>query len=292
MNDPVFLGDKGITSTSANYLANLAQELIVKDKELLDGASFYNAHVDIIGSDGQPKQVTVGKDNDYVKSIPEIVMRIAKMNAFCAWVREAIKAKEELSDAVKKASIYSHPDWRDRIPERPIRSSVTGIDMNIKERYEYLSLEAYASTIGKVIHDKGILNVARKGAHKVAVNPLSTSGTGTETLIYTYNPSADLEVIDSTYEQLQNLHRQYEARLNAIKFKNESMMAEEDLKLQAEYDQKLNTYEVEVSRVLTDFTKWQTEESQRISRLKIQIPNELQETFEYLNSVGNKVANS
>ena len=292
MNDPVFLGEKGITSTSANYLANLAQELIVKDKELLDEPEFYNAYVDIIGSDAQPKQVTIGKNNDYVKNIPEVVMRIAKMNAFCAWVREAIKAKDELTNAVKNASIYSHPDWKDKIPQRPIHKSAIGVDMNIKERCEYLSLEAYASAIGKIIHDKGTFNMARKDAHKMAVNPLRTSGTGTETLIYTYSPSADLEVIDSTYEQLQNLHRQYEARLNAIKFKNETMLAEENLKLKAEYDQKLNAYEAEVSRMLTDFTKWQTEESQRISKLKIQIPNELQETYEYLNSVGNKVADS
>ena len=294
MNDPVFLGEHGITSTQGNYLANLAQELIVKDRELLDGAIFYNGRVDVVGSEANPKQIIVGKNEEYVKDIPNILSRIAKMNAFCAWIREAIKAKELLLHELDTAH---HMTWQpDRVPKTPILKSVDIAEMldelNIKERCEYLTLEAYAAAIGKAVHDRGAINTARKDAHKMAVKPVQTSGTGTNTLIYSYEPSVSLEVVDSVYEQLQNTQRQYEARLNAIKFKLQEKAAEANLKAKEVYEAERAEYEAANIRLMTDFQAWRATEKQRISKLKIQIPNELQETFEYLNSVGNKVADS
>lgn len=294
MNDPVFLGEHGITSTQGNYLCNLAQELIVKDRELLEGAVFYNGYVDVVGATAPSKQVMVGKTEDYVKNIPTILNRIAKMNAFCAWVREAIKAKDILTREID--SMSSHEWQPDRVPQRPMMKTVNSNDflgtLDIKERCEYLTLEAYASAIGRAIHSDGTINKARKDAHKMEVQPVQTSGTGTDTLIYTYGPSVDLGLVDSVYEQLQNTQRQYEARLNAIKFRLQEKAAAENLRLKEEYQTQLAEYESATTRLTADFYAWRTAEKQRISKLKIRIPNELQETFEYLNSVGNKVADS
>lgn len=288
MNDPVFLGEKGITSTSANYLANLAQELIVRDRELLDGAIFYNGYIDVVGASAPSKQIIIGKNEDYVKNIPAVLTRIASMNAFCAWVREAIKAKDELT---KKITYMSYTEWHpERIPKSPTMESVTANDMlaelNVKERCEYLTLEAYASAIGKAIHSDGAFNRARRAAHKFAVQPVETSGTGTDTLIRSYSPSVDLDIVDVTYEQLQNTQRQYEARLNAIKSKLQEKAHEANLKAKEAYDTERAEYEAALVRLMADFNAWREEEKQRISKLKIIIPNELQETFEYLNSVG------
>lgn len=294
MNDPVFLGEHGITSTQGQYLANLAQELIVKDREFLEGAVFYNGHVDVVGSEASSKLIIVGKNEEYVNNIPNILNRIAKMNAFCAWVREAIKAKELL---LHELDTLSHMTWQpDRVPTAPTLKFIDSSDMleelNIKERCEYLTLEAYAAAIGKAVHDRGVLNEARKSAHKMAMQPVQTSGTGTNTLIYSYEPSVSLEVVDSVYEQLQNTQRQYEARLNAIKFKLQEKASEASLKAKEAYEAERAEYDAAIIHLVTDFQAWRTAEKQRISKLKIQIPNELQETFEYLNSVGNKVANS
>lgn len=292
MNDPVFLGEQGITSTSANYLANLAQELIVKDKELLDSAVFYSSTIDIIGSDSDPKLQTVGKNNDYVKEIPNTLNRIARMNAFCAWMREAIKAKDALLRAVDSASVQT---WK-TLPTPPTQKTYSMEDMintlDIKERFEYLHLEAYASTLGKGVHPGGSFNTARKEAHKKAATPTSTDGYGKDTILYAYQPSADLDVVDSVYEQLQNAQRQYEARLNAIKFKLQELLAQKNLEEKEKYESAKAEFDSTYFSILNDFQAWRISEKQRISKLKIRIPNELQETFEYLNSVGSQGANS
>lgn len=292
MNDPVFLGTDGITSTSASYLANLAQELIVKDREFLDGAVFYNSTIDIVGSESGPKPLTIGKDDYYVKEIPNILNRIAKMNAFCAWMREAIKAKEALLREIDRLAVY---EWK-TLPEFPVMKTYTIDDiinsLDIKERFEYLHLEAYASTLGKSVHPSGAFNTARKEAHKKAVTPTATDGHGKDTILYRYLPSADLNVIDSVYEQLQNTQRQYEARLNAIKFKMQELLSQKNLQAKEEYESAKAEYDSIYTSALADFHAWRISEKQRISKLKIRIPNELQETFEYLNSVGSQGANS
>lgn len=288
MNDPVFLGTDGITSTSAGYLANLAQELIVKDRELLDSAVFYSSTIDIIGSNSNPKPQTVGKNDDYVREIPNILNRIARMNAFCAWMREAIKAKDALLKKVESTAVYN---WK-ALPESPVMKTYTMDDMidalDIKERFEYLQLEAYASTLGKGIHPGGSFSTARKEAHKKAATPTATDGYGKDTILYAYQPSADLDVVDSVYEQLQNTQRQYEARLNAIKFKLQELLSQKNIQAKEEYESAKAEYDSVYTSILTDFHAWRLSEKQRISKLKIRIPNELRETYEYLNSVGSQ----
>lgn len=289
MNDPVFLGEQGITSTSANYLANLAQELIVKDREYLDSATFYSSTIDIVGTESNPKPRTVGKNDVFVEEIPNILNRIAKMNAFCSWMREAIKAKEALLDSVESTSMGT---WGKPIPTIPtqkvysLEDVITSLD--IKERYEYLYLEAYASTYGKSIHPGGSFSKARKDAHRRSVNPIETEGMGANTVIYTYSLSADLDLVDSVFESTQNTQRQYEARLNAIKFKLQEQLSKMNLQAKEEYESALAEYNSAYNSMLADFQTWRISEKQRISKLKIRIPNELQETFEYLNSVGSQ----
>lgn len=292
MNDSVFLGEQGITSTSANYLANLAQELIVKEKELLEGAVFYNGTIDIIGSESGPKPKTIGKNNDFVKEIPNILNRMARMNAFCAWMREAVKAKDALLRSIESTDLK---DWK-TLPDCPVQKHYSMEDMinslNIKERFEYLYLEAYASTLGKGVHPGGSFNMARREAHNKAATPTATEGYGKDTILHAYQLSADLDVIDSVYEQLQNTQRQYEARLNAIKFKLQELLAQKNLEEKEKYEAALAEYNSVHNSMLMDFQAWRISEKQRVSKLKIRIPNELQETFEYLNSVGSQGANS
>lgn len=291
-DDSVFLGEKGITSTSANYLANLAQELIAKDRELLDAAKFYSSWVSVVGSDSQPQLALQGKDDLYLKQIPELVDRIAKMNAFCAWMREAIKEKELMLADVDTVSMQSHH----QVPTMPVRTTVEVKDiletLDIKERQEYLALEAYAATFGKAIHPGGPFNAARKEAHHVAATPAKTVGEGKDMLIYTLEPSVNIPLMDSVYEQMQHSYRQYEARLNSIKYKLQEKVAETNLQHKNDYDEAMEKYKIAIAELTAEHRTWQATTRQRISKLRIIIPKELQETYEYLNSIGSQGANS
>lgn len=87
----VYLSEKGITSTSANHLANLAKESIKEAESILDNISFVNKKVALIN--GEEKDLRINKDR--LSEISILLDRVSNMHAFCAWVREAIKEKKE-----------------------------------------------------------------------------------------------------------------------------------------------------------------------------------------------------
>ena len=96
----VFFGEHGLTSTSANHLANIAQEKIVSNEAKLRNLNFVTTTVDIVGSPADSgKVINKGYDEAQLGEIRGLLAEIADMNAFCAWIREAIRAKDtELED--------------------------------------------------------------------------------------------------------------------------------------------------------------------------------------------------
>lgn len=100
----VFFGEKGITSTSANHLANLAKECMESNRRALEGVGFITSTVRLL-SGGQASILTEGRNEQYLSSIPELLEEIAEMNTFCAWMREAIKAKDEELSLIDNADL-------------------------------------------------------------------------------------------------------------------------------------------------------------------------------------------
>lgn len=97
----VFFGNEGLTSTSAN----IAQEMIQAAQERLNNVKFFQVSVASIGG-GEKQLMTVGqKSLDFIKDDLE---KVAAMNSFCAWVREAIKEKEGM---IGKVSATMLDDW-------------------------------------------------------------------------------------------------------------------------------------------------------------------------------------
>lgn len=102
MKESVFFGNEGLTSTSANYYANIAQEMIQAATERLNGVKFYQVSVASIGG-GEKQLMTVGQTS--IGFIKNDLEKCAEMNSFCAWVREAIKKKEEMISYLAATSI-------------------------------------------------------------------------------------------------------------------------------------------------------------------------------------------
>ena len=69
-------------------------------------------------------------------------------------------------------------------------------------------------------------------------------------------------------------------------------MSQKNLQAKEAYEKEYAEYQDANSKRLIEFQAWRISEKQRISKLKIRIPNELKETFEYLSSVGSQGANS
>lgn len=295
----VYFGNEGMTSTTANYYANIAKELMEAANNRLNSVKFYDVSVALIGS-SEKQIMTIGnRDLDFIL---EDLLTVASMNAFCAWVREAIKEKENQQ---KEINDMDMEDWAEQqgieIPVSPKYPNgpklITEQDVinswDINKRNKYLKLEAFAASFGKYIHPGGAYSKAREDAHKAVNNKITKTGEGRETVLYYKEPSVAIENVDSTFLKLQEIYRGYEKELNQMKAEIKDRINEltrerytsyqeevaEWKKLQEEYNSKM-------SELRLEFSIWGTNELEKVSKLKITIPDGLRVTFNTIKEVG------
>ena len=75
MENKVFFGENGLTSTSANHVANLAKEFITSSEEYLNSISFINCEIGLIGSD---KDQTYSKGVNNLDNVEDIIKNISE----------------------------------------------------------------------------------------------------------------------------------------------------------------------------------------------------------------------
>lgn len=220
----IFFDVHGLTSTSVSHLADIGQEVIAGHEAKLKNLSFVTAKVDIVGSASESgKTVNVGYGEDMLEQICPLLEDIAQMNAFCAWMREAVKAKDK---ELKTVSALSFENWCENngvsIPFQPECPKVDETEiigsMSIKERNLYFQLEATTATIGKYIHPGGVFASAREELQNKLVKPYQADGSGKDMLIYAYAPSVTPERVEEVFFELQKRHRQSKRELNKMKF--------------------------------------------------------------------------
>ena len=283
----------GITSTSANTLANWAKNEAFAATVELASLTFVNTRVELINGENA-KTVGIGsKDPDRVG---QLIEKIAKLNSFSAWMREGIKAKENLLEDLKDLDVENYaelkgidvpkaPDY----PERVVAKDVLD-EMDIKKRNNYLRLEAFAAAYGKYVHSTsestGSVARARNELVEKIARPSKIEGSGRDSVIFSYTPSAPLVDVDAMFSALQETQRSYEQQLNAIKYSIESEVNKRNAKALEEYNKALAAYHDEMKALRAALQEYQIKERERIGRLKIVVPDDLKDTYEYLNSLG------
>lgn len=289
----VYFGAEGLNSTSANYYANVAQEMIQSITESLNGIKLYETCVSSI--DSQASKL-MSKGWTSLDSIKTGLEQIAKMNAFCAWVREAIKEKDSQLTNLKELTIEnwmvntgyevpkapSYPEYPLALTEEDIINS-----WDINKRNKYLKLEAFASTYGKYIHPKGAFSKARKDLHNAENNPITKEGSGRDLILYYYKPTVDSFNVEKLFFELQEIYRSYEKELNAMKVEIQAEVNRLYMERQQEFQKKVDEYKNKhdkynsaMSVARSNFHNWITAERERISQLKIVLPSNLLETFQ------------
>ena len=251
--------------------------------------TFVTTKVDIVGSASESgKTVCVGYDENMLNQVRPILEEIASMNAFCAWMREAVKAKDK---ELKRVANFTFEEWCTlqgveipSSPSYPKETTETDIiaQMNIKERNRYLQLEAVAATIGKYIHPGGQFSSAREELQNGIMKPYSTDGNGKDTLIYAHVPSVDPQKAEDVFFELQKWHRQNERELNKMKFAIKKQAEKQTLENTHRFKQELESEKQCHMKLFTQYKEWQLKEQERISKLKINVPEALQSTYEQL----------
>ena len=307
----IYFGEVGLTSTSANHIANLCKEQYLSTEQLLSNVRFYNEDIAIIGE--QPTRLKQGWNDILLSGAIELLDDMTNYKSLIAWLREGIKAKEAL---LKEAKSIELDEWAEQqgiaIPERPtdspkqpVRESKKTRDdilaiMTVKERNRILYLETLVAVYGKYIHVDGEFSTARKLFEKHMNEPNKVEGSGRDTIIHSFTSSVEREEIDEMFFTLQNLHREAQAELNGIYYRIDKEIEDDGIRIDVEYSAKYSLFQEElmqwnaksiewqaqISTLTAQMEEWRSKEVQRISQLKIIIPNDLKETYEKINSLG------
>lgn len=285
--DKIFFGEAGLTSTSANFCANLCKEQYSMAETELAGLKLYTTTVKLLGS-SDSSLIQEGKAT--VIDIKSKLKAIAECKSLVAWLREGIAAKERL---VKEAKAMTYSDFGIEVPERPqeppyIEDDDVIATWSIKQRCRYYYLEACCATIGQYIHPKGTFAVERDALKKVISAPNEVSGSGRDTLIYTRKPSVELEEVENTFMNLQQTYRKYQAELNSMKHEIQTTVLKTNTEFNQRYKAELDKYNTLMDIARQELQVKINEAVAAASNLKILIPDALKHTYEEVQNLGKK----
>ena len=278
----------GITATSANYLANLSQEVMAEKRTALENISFLSSK---IISPLCPEGLDYEKSNYDLGAIADNIREIGNLNAFCGWMREGIQAKEK---ALDKINTLTFDEWAEdqgiEIPEAPELENKTEADfkneLSIGERLTYLRAEAIASAFGKMIHQDCPISEARRKLIFHKTNPVKSRGTGEDLIIYRYTCDADTAAVDTMFMKLQNEQREHEKQVNHYKSLLAKQMNEHKADAAMKHTAELKEYQTQMDILLSQFKAYVAGEREKVNQMKVTVPDALMNTYQYLNGLG------
>lgn len=292
----VFFKDGFLTSTEAQNICNVANEVIARLIEHINSVQFYNTSItSIVSSDNE---VCAGTGTKSVAWIQDEITTIGKYNSLIAWLKEAIKNKNEAIDELSDIDIQ---DWSEYKyypkPESPSRkASVTKEDvirnLEAAELNKYFTLQSKAAAIGKFIHETGSVSKAKIMLTKVVAEPNKVCGAGRDTVIYRYTPSVKVDDVDNMFLSLMSEHRNLNAQLNFIKAKATEEANKQNIANEQEYQKARTAYSKEYNDWLdktedlqSRFNQYIITEKEKISKLKINVPKSLMETYKSIKAL-------
>lgn len=292
--ETIFFGNSGLTSTSANYIANKAKEYMASINLKLGNLNFVNESVNFNGNNDATRNALtkIGiTENDLDKIVKEDINILGDMTSLIAWLREAIKAKENNLNYL--TTYYSYEDYlkENNIEENcPIREDLpTNEDIiaswPVEKRKKYYDLEARCSVIGKLIHNDSPLVKAREQILDAINNPNVVDNSNESVLIYSRVPSIKGETIDNILMELQNKHRSYQAELNGLKHEIETEVNNKTKEINSKY---LEDYKNYKNNYKYNQEKYQEELKVRrikMSDEKIIIPDSLKKIYDFVNNL-------
>lgn len=292
----VFFKDGFLTSTEAQNICNVANEVIAGLTESINSVQFYNTSItSIVSSDNE---VCAGKGTTDIAWIQESIVKIGQYNSLIAWLKEAIKNKNDATAELASIKIQEWSEYEEYpVPKSPSRkASVTKEDVikNLEagELNKYFTLQSKAAAIGKFIHETGSISRAKIMLNKVVSEPNKISGAGRDTVVYRYTPSVNVDDVDNMFLSLMSEHRNLNAQLNFIKAKateeaNKQNIANEQeyQKARTAYSKEYNDWLDKIEDIQSRFNQYIITEKEKISKLKINVPESLMETYKSIKAL-------
>lgn len=288
-SNSVFFSENGLTSTSANHVANLAKEYVQNIEKDLSNTSFINTSVTLIDSNNNVT-TSIGKDAAFLELVETKLNKISDAKSLIAWLREALKAKENLQAELNKltTSEWVKMEKNEVYPTFPECDNYMTPDdyyasLNIKDRNRYYMLETQAAVYGKYIHPSGAFSKAREELSDKLNRPHEVKEDGRDTIIYNYNPSVEQSKVEDLFFKLQKDYRQVQAQLNGMKHECELALSENRISIDNKYKEELAKYNQTITNYNAEYNIWMKKKSQEYASLKIAIPDNLKSIYNEVN---------
>ena len=280
-----------LTSTSANYLANIAKESYMQLEGFISRVKFIQTDVKTL-SGTTAYIISKGSSNEDLLCIEGILQRIALLKSFIAWLREAIKARTALTKEVQNTS---NEEWAELLgiefPQCPVAEHILTEDeylasLNIKERNRYYELETLCAVYGKAVHVEGTITKARTEYKNALIKPVTIEGMGRDCTIYEYTPTVTQNVVEDTYFHLQDSYRSYQAELNGMKHSMEMTIQKSLEDVNAKFTSDMSEYRARMAEFNAQKQEMETKKLDEIRALKIIIPDKFVSLYDELTKLG------
>lgn len=274
-----FFGDNGITSTSANYIANRAKECYQEHEAWLEKMSFVKTSLTLLGQGDNSTVVKEGYPESALDEMQKHIDVIVSCKRLIAYLREAIKEKEKLyKEAQNKEFDFIEPDTpfkEDYLTEEDIKAKWSKAKLE-----KYLSLEANAAVLGKIIHPGGCLNHAKSELNELP--PIVVNEKGRDTVVLYNTHTVSMDAINATLAKYAEKQREAQAELNGMKNEIEVILREDKLRKDQKYEERRANYRAIQEKYLADANIRRQKLCAEVQALKIVIPDELKPIYEFV----------
>lgn len=284
-------GEPGLTSTSANHIANMAKEMIRGIEGSLDAMMFYSTTVSLIGA-SSADLLEQGADREELAAVEGKLRTVAKAKSLIAWLREAIKARERLLDeaAAMTPEAFARQEGIE-IPKEPrLEPAMTEDDyyasLTLDGRNRYYELETLAAVLGKAIHPDGSFANAREALDLRIHKPKEVKGDGRDTLIYTFTPTVAEDEVEAVYFRLQRQYREAQAHLNSMKFDCQRAVKDSQVTVQTAYAEAVADYNERRQLLMARLGAFVKQRTREIGNMKILIPESLRDIYDEVSLLG------
>ena len=294
----IYFGEEGMTSTSAQHVSAMANVMVQDVKQHLMGLRLYEKSIRVIGD----VECKVEEVNNTLPEISEGVKQICKANALIAWLREAVKEREQAQQYIQDMTLDKWMELQGiEKPASPVPPMMPKINfqdyktildtgLSVKEYNRFVELNSALAVYGEMIHDKGLLTRQKNELARILQNPTEVKESGRDTIITTYKVDVNVAVdIDKLYTELQSDYRKLQAEKNGIeaKFSNLAMdyqtrKMEEWKAAKSQYDRDLTRVNSELVGIQTRMQEWKKQRLEELAALKIIIPNDLKALYKEL----------
>ena len=294
----IYFGEEGMTSTSAQHVSAMANVMVQDVKQHLMGLRLYEKSIRVIGD----VECKVEEVNNTLPEISDGVKQICKANALIAWLREAVKEREQAQQYIQDMTLDKWMELqgieKPASPVPPMMPKINFQDYNtiietgltVKEYNRFVELNSALAVYGDMIHDKGLLTRQKNELARIMQNPTEVKESGRDTIITTYKVDVNIGVdLDKLYTELQSEYRKLQAEKNGIEAKFSNMaMAYQTRKMEewkaakSQYDRDLTRVNSELVGIQTRMQEWKKQRLEELAALKIIIPNDLKALYKSL----------